>query len=86
MLLPNMSIHHAFGKVLFCAMDIFAAYLTFVLLQRMKLSDEMMKLCVLLALYNPVQVNVSTRGNAESVMSVLCLATLHLHQNLRFFR
>jgi GPI mannosyltransferase 1 subunit M len=85
LVLPNMWLHPAFGKVFFAALDIVAAYLTFILLQRMKVRNAEMKFSMLLCLYNPVTINVSTRGNAESVMSVLCLLTLLLHTNLSFF-
>ncbi|GAU96794.1 hypothetical protein RvY_08183 [Ramazzottius varieornatus] len=81
MLLPNNFIHPAFGKALFAFLDVVAAYLTFIILQRMKVNKDTMKNCMMVALYNPVAINVSTRGNAESIMSVLCLLNLVLHMD-----
>lgn len=81
LLLPNIWISSLFGKLLFVACDILVAVL---LLKILRLTDSIRstssplhnRWVALGWLLNPVVINVSTRGNAESVICVLVAITL----------
>jgi phosphatidylinositol glycan class M len=65
-----------FGKVLFSVLDLSVAYFTQLILARRRCSDAQICLALALWLLNPLAINVSTRGNAESVVAALVLASL----------
>ncbi|PRP86572.1 GPI mannosyltransferase 1-like [Planoprotostelium fungivorum] len=84
-LTPNVYIHPAWGKVLFCISDILIGLIVQSILHRLiphtKGREEERNLTILkytaLWLLNPVIINVSTRGNAESLISLFVMASLH---------
>eukprot|EP01135_Chromosphaera_perkinsii_P005263 Nk52_evm13s328 gene=Nk52_evmTU13s328 len=68
----------AWGKMLFALCDLVVGWLIFKILECKKVNGKMclaMSLCWLL---NPLSFLVSTRGNAESLLASLVLATLYL--------
>ena len=77
LLTPNAWAHPAWGKMLFSACDIaVGAQLHGILLER-RVPRAVARGCAAFWLFNPLSLNVSTRGNAESVVLVLLLASLH---------
>ena len=75
----NVYITEVFGKVMFSACDILAAYIIYRLVKSQPgCSKETTLMCARLWLFNPLTLTVSTRGNAESIMAVLVLLTLLL--------
>lgn len=78
MLLPNVSVCAEFGKLLFVLFELLAAWLVYQIGRRIGYSHMSSVTCCQVALYNPLPLAVSCRGNAESVMSVLTLATIYL--------
>ncbi|ELU02643.1 hypothetical protein CAPTEDRAFT_223413 [Capitella teleta] len=76
-LAPNIYVHPCFGKVIFIVCDILAAVLIHKILRSQSCSAQSSVFCAQLWLFNPITITVSTRGNAESVMSVLVLIALH---------
>ena len=77
-LVPCISVHMAFGKVLFCVLDLLAGWMIRHILLSEGVKREPATKAAAFWLLNPLVINVSTRGNAESIMSVLVLWTLLL--------
>jgi phosphatidylinositol glycan class M len=69
-------VHRVAGKLIFCAADIGVALVIAALLQDHSAGDRAW--AVAIWLLNPLVVNVSTRGNAESVVALCVLAALLL--------
>ena len=81
LLTPNVWLHPAFGKVLFATADLIVGALIQDILTQRQVPGRM---CAAFWLYNPLALNVSTRGNGESLVAVLLLGSLHalLHRRL----
>lgn len=78
----NEWLHPAFGKVLFVAADIAIGYLISSILLMSKYPRSVRVLACTLWTFNPIAINVSTRGNADSLVGLCVLATLYyLMQN-----
>eukprot|EP01117_Protostelium_nocturnum_P017659 TRINITY_DN7224_c0_g1_i1.p1 TRINITY_DN7224_c0_g1~~TRINITY_DN7224_c0_g1_i1.p1 ORF type:complete len:408 (+),score=81.24 TRINITY_DN7224_c0_g1_i1:145-1368(+) len=81
---PNIFFHYSFGKYLFCLFDILIAFILHSLLnqyfsvssfhQNEKRNQVLKYLSTWL--FNPIIINVSTRGNAESIISLFVMASL----------
>ena len=80
-LVPNITLHPAFGKVLFCLCDLIVG----VLIRRLVVatarpvpggSARDATLAAAAWLFNPFAFNISTRGSSESVMAALVVGTL----------
>jgi len=88
-LTPNIYVHACCGKVLFVLCDIIVGYIIYhlVLLMQSKAARRgsteyqdsvgLAVFCASLWLYNPLTAGVSSRGNAESLLSVLVLLVLY---------
>lgn len=78
-LLPNYYLCKAWGKLIFCVADILAAVFIFsILTKRMGVPLKTAEWTVNAGwLFNPLIFTISTRGNAESLLCCLILATLH---------
>ena len=81
-LVPNVWLHRIWGKIVFAATDLLCGALIgrIVVLQSdgedaVRL-EERRRLLVGAWLFNPIVINVSTRGNAEALVSLLVLACL----------
>ncbi|XP_050395744.1 GPI mannosyltransferase 1 [Patella vulgata] len=73
MLLPNITVTPLFGKVMFSVFDILTGYLIYLVLKHQKYSIQQAQMYSCLWLYNPLPMAVSSRGNAESVMTALVM-------------
>ena len=82
-LTPNILLHSLFGKLVFASLDIVAGYLIFMVLRQRGLSSTNAVWTCCVWLFNPLIIAVSTRGNAESLLAVLVLATILLISNGR---
>lgn len=78
LLMPNIQLSFAFGKLLFSILDCFASRLIYEILILDGQSKITALKCCFLWLYNPLVIGVSTRGSAESMMAVLVLLTLYM--------
>lgn len=74
---PNISLHQAFGKVLFTLFDVLTGYLLYKIQIHRGFQENTAVCSACLWLFNPVAATVSSRGNAESIMVFLVLATLY---------
>ena len=77
LLTPNITVHILFGKVLFVLLDLVAGYLLYRICRSVGYSQNTSLFCCQMALFNPLPLGVSSRGNAESIMTVLTLATIY---------
>jgi len=85
LMLPNVTWSPNLGKLLFVLCDVAAGFLIYSILKREAGSaaaarESTARLSACLWLYNPLVMNVSTRGSAESVVVTLVLLTIHLYQ------
>ncbi|KAF2355949.1 Mannosyltransferase DXD [Trinorchestia longiramus] len=78
LMLPNITWHAAWGKMLFCSLDCLAGYLIYCIVRLGQTHDVAVRDC-LLWLYNPILVAISTRGSSESVMAFLVLLMIYWH-------
>ena len=77
LLTPNITLHMCFGKVLFVIFDVLAGYLLHKIVGLQGRSDRRAVVASWLWLFNPLPLTVSTRGNAESIMAVLVIASIY---------
>lgn len=77
LLTPNIQLHMCFGKVLFVVFDVLVGYLLYKILTVRGCRKNIAVFASWLWLFNPLPLTVSTRGNAESIMAVLVLASIY---------
>ncbi|EGZ17459.1 hypothetical protein PHYSODRAFT_441237, partial [Phytophthora sojae] len=77
MLLPNIYVHQVFGKLLFVACDLLVGYVLYRILRLRGLPDQR-ETKKAVWLFHPFSVNISTRGNADSIVVLLVMLSLLL--------
>jgi len=75
LLTPNIWVTQIFGKCLFIAMDLLAAYMMYEIVDQQTDSKES-KISIAFWLFNPLTITISCRGNAESIMVALLVGML----------
>ncbi|KAL1526647.1 hypothetical protein AB1Y20_015351 [Prymnesium parvum] len=75
-LTPNVWLHGLFGKALFAAADLLVGVQIRRILLLRRTPRQLADSCASLWLFNPLAINVSTRGNAESLVTVLVLGSV----------
>ncbi|KAI8372826.1 PIG-M-domain-containing protein [Radiomyces spectabilis] len=85
MLTPNIYLFRAFGKCVFALADLAVGYLIHRILLQRGLPTKKALWLDALWLLNPMVANISTRGNAESLLGVMVLGTLYLVMLRRFY-
>ena len=79
LLQPNIWFSSVFGKLLFITLDIYTGYLIYsIVISSKNIKPSTAKLCAAFWIFNPLSMTVSSRGNAESVMTCLVLLCLKL--------
>lgn len=76
-LTPNITLHMCFGKVLFTLFDVLVGYLLYKIFHLRGCCEKRAVFASWLWLFNPLSFTVSTRGNAESIMAFLVLASIY---------
>lgn len=77
LLIPNSYVKE-WGKFLFVLFDVLAAYFIYATLKVRNCRKDTVHLCTFLWLFNPLPIVICSRGNAESLMAVLVLATIYM--------
>ncbi|KAI9294609.1 hypothetical protein K502DRAFT_316712 [Neoconidiobolus thromboides FSU 785] len=86
LLTPNIYLFKSFGKVLFVIGDLLSGYFMYEILKLRKVETKSnIKIVSLFWLYNPIVANISTRGNAESLLICIILAFVFAFLKNRFF-
>nr|XP_039248193.1 GPI mannosyltransferase 1-like [Styela clava] len=78
MLVPCHIIHILWGKLVFISADLLAGWLIQNTMAINQDEGKLTKIALSIWLFNPITMTISSRGNAESIMSVLVLGTLYL--------
>ncbi|GIL60944.1 hypothetical protein Vafri_15746, partial [Volvox africanus] len=76
LMLPNIWLHPAWGKVLFSVCDLAAAGLLDILLIRCGASQPLRSTALLMWLFNPYTATISTRGSCDVLSALLLLGLL----------
>eukprot|EP00658_Telonema_sp_P-2_P014530 TRINITY_DN15520_c0_g1_i1.p1 TRINITY_DN15520_c0_g1~~TRINITY_DN15520_c0_g1_i1.p1 ORF type:complete len:330 (-),score=41.22 TRINITY_DN15520_c0_g1_i1:113-1102(-) len=76
MLIPNVLVHPVWGKLLFAVLDLVAAVCMEHILRARGVSTMKATCYSWCWLFNPLAINMSTRGSCESVTAVLVLGAL----------
>lgn len=77
LLVPGVLLHPVYGKVLFAAADVLVGRYVHRIVRAAKFGERKATFCAALWLYNPVTLTVSTRGNADSLVSLLVVFVAH---------
>jgi len=76
-MIPNVIWHHSIGKIMFCFSDILIGYLLkWILEKTTELGWKAISTLVAIWTLNPLVFNVSTRGNADTMVVFVVLAML----------
>ncbi|KAG7376311.1 hypothetical protein PHYPSEUDO_013773 [Phytophthora pseudosyringae] len=78
LLLPNIYVHQVFGKLLFVSCDLLVGYVLYRILRLRGLPDTNAVNYCCVWLFHPFSVNISTRGNADSIVVLLVMLSLLL--------
>lgn len=81
----NELIHPAIGKILFSLSDIVVTVLIYRILKMEGLSNKASIKYSLFWLYNPLSLVITTRGNADSLASLLVMLTLYFMEKRNFW-
>ncbi|KAK4518905.1 Alginate_lyase domain-containing protein [Mucor velutinosus] len=85
LLTPNIFWFRSFGKCLFASADLLCGYLIHRILVLRGMPSKSALRFDALWLLNPMVANISTRGNAESLLGVMVLGTFYLVLTRRYF-
>jgi phosphatidylinositol glycan class M len=78
-MVPNILYYHAIGKIAFCLCDIWtASILRKILKKTCELESDKIEGLVALWALNPLIFNVSTRGNADTMVALMVVGVLSL--------
>lgn len=77
MFVPNIILFESFGKLLLITLDIICGFFLFIINIHQGNNRCNSKKCLLLWLFNPVTIAISTRGSFEPVIALLVLATVY---------
>lgn len=78
LMIPSVLIHDVVGKLVFAASDIITMYLCDTVLQRRSTVRSKKILLMLFIAFNPIVLNVSTRGNSDMLITLLTVWALSL--------
>lgn len=84
LLLPNIVLHRAFGKLLFAVADLLVAVAIYKIVFFFYRKQSKALQCSKLWLYNLFSVIIASRGNSDSLIALLVLLVLYSHLQRRY--
>ena len=78
LLIPNITIHYAWGKILFSCCDLLVAWLITCILTKQGYSRAGVLTAVISWLFNPWTFSISTRGSCDVLAALILLSTIYL--------
>lgn len=76
LLLPNVILFEAFGKLLFSLFDLLTGWFIYRILSKCHVNQSIALHSAMIWLYNPLPLVVSTRGSSDSIVTSFILATI----------
>ena len=83
-LIPNVSLHPLWGKMVFLLFDMIAGYLIYRILREQGVDEGSVRLGTASWLLNPFVINMSTRGSFEAITCAGVLAVVLACHRQRF--
>lgn len=83
LLVPNILVHPAWGKLLFSIIDVIAGALVHCLIKSQGYSDAVSLKCSYFWIYNPLSIVIATRGNSDSIIGCIVLLSVYFLLNNR---
>lgn len=78
MMIPNVIVHKGFGKFVFVLVDIGIMLLLWRIMRMRGIEIPDITKSISLFLFHPVAANVTTRGSADGITTLLVLAVVYL--------
>eukprot|EP01138_Halocafeteria_seosinensis_P009976 gb/GECG01010188.1/.p1 GENE.gb/GECG01010188.1/~~gb/GECG01010188.1/.p1 ORF type:complete len:486 (+),score=15.69 gb/GECG01010188.1/:1-1458(+) len=78
MMIPNVAVHSAFGKFVFVVVDLCIMLLLWKIMRIRGVQSPDIVKSMTVFLFHPVVANVTTRGSADGIVTMLVLAVLYL--------
>ncbi|BET00036.1 Mannosyltransferase (PIG-M) [Nesidiocoris tenuis] len=85
LMIPNLLVHQNFGKILFALSDVAVAILLYKILKMQGFSNRNSTRYSLFWLYNPLTIVIGTRGNGDTLASLLVLLTLYFMERRNYW-
>ncbi|KEG14646.1 mannosyltransferase [Trypanosoma grayi] len=86
LMLPSVLVANPIGKVLFASCDLGAAYYCYDVLVKFATEKSAKLMVSLFILFNPIVLNVSTRGNSDMLITFMSLLVLSKFSQFKYYQ
>lgn len=73
----NITIHYDVGKIIFCLFDILCSIVITKIIKLYTINNKYIQYSLYVSLFNPLFLTVSTRGNADTIITTLCILCMY---------